>query len=337
MTQQPINAASLRGAVDLSSLAKTPAAGGAGAPGPSSGGGNAASTSAAVVEVTDQQQFGNLVNASVRYPVLIALYATSQAGTKQQVDELATAVAAAGGRVQLGTVDIDVLPEVGQAFQQLSQQVAQQGQLPAGAMITTWGFLQGQPVMPVPPLRDAAEAAQVVDELAKAGVQNGIAGRVPGVEESPESDEADAADAAEEEDLPPLHQEAFDAIERGDLDAAAAAYEKAIAADPQDSDAKLGLGQVQLMARTADVDPSAARAAAAANPTDVAAQLTAADLDVLGGHVEDAFSRLIDLVKATTDDERTAAREHLIGLFDLVGTSDPRVKKARTALMSALY
>jgi putative thioredoxin len=80
-----------------------------------------------------------------------------------------------------------------------------------------------------------------------------------------------------------------------------------------------------------------ARAAAAENPTDVAAQTLVADLDVLGGHVEDAFLRLIDLVRATTGDEREAARTHLLQLFAVVGSGDERVRKARTALMSALF
>ena len=97
------------------------------------------------------------------------------------------------------------------------------------------------------------------------------------------------------------------------------------------------MGQVTLLKRTEGVDLQQARAAAADAPTDVAKQTTVADLDVLGGHIEDAFARLIDLVKATSGDERNQAREHLIGLFDVVGATDPRVKKARTSLMSALY
>ena len=84
-------------------------------------------------------------------------------------------------------------------------------------------------------------------------------------------------------------------------------------------------------------DLQAARAAAAEHPTDVAAQGLVADLDVLGGHVEDAFLRLIDLVRATAGDEREQAKNHLLQLFAVVGSHDERVRKARTALMSALF
>ena len=145
------------------------------------------------------------------------------------------------------------------------------------------------------------------------------------------------AEAEVEPELPPLHQEAFDAIERDDLDAASAAYVKALVQNPADEEATIGLAQVKLMQRTAGADLQAARAAAAQAPTDVAAQILVADLDVLGGHVEDAFVRLIDTVRATEGDERNTVREHLVELFLVVGAQDERVQKARRALMSALF
>ena len=100
---------------------------------------------------------------------------------------------------------------------------------------------------------------------------------------------------------------------------------------------KAGLGQVELLRRTKDLDPVAARTRAADNPDDVAAQIAAADLDLLGGHVEDAFGRLIDLVRRTSGADRDRAREHLVELFGLVGNDDERVAKARTALANALF
>ena len=62
-----------------------------------------------------------------------------------------------------------------------------------------------------------------------------------------------------------------------------------------------------------------------------------ADLDLLGGHVEDAFARLLDLVRGTSGDERNRARTHLLELFSVVGSADERVRKGRQALMSALF
>jgi putative thioredoxin len=183
----------------------------------------------------------------------------------------------------------------------------------------------------VPLFAGAQPSEQVrvyVDELLKLAAEHGVTGRVA----------VAAAGAAEvEPELPPLHQEAFDAIERDDLEAASAAYTQALAQNPADADASAGLAQVKLMQRTAGVDLAAARAAAAQAPTDIAAQLLVADLDVLAGNVEDAFRRLIDTVRAAEGDERDTVREHLIELFAVVGAHDERVQKARRALMSALF
>jgi putative thioredoxin len=174
---------------------------------------------------------------------------------------------------------------------------------------------------------------QVFGELLRVAAGAGVTGRL-----APEAGAAEV-DAPEEveEALPPLHQAAYDAIERDDLDAAAAAYEQALLESPADDLARIGLAQVQLMRRTKDVDPQAARAAAAEAPADVAAQIVVADLDILGGHVEDALSRLIDTVRITSGDDRDAARKHLVELFDVIGSDDPRVGKARTSLANALF
>ena len=93
----------------------------------------------------------------------------------------------------------------------------------------------------------------------------------------------------------------------------------------------------KVLQRTRGVDLRQAREAAAANPDDVAAQTLVADLDLLGGHVDDAFNRLVELVRRTSGAERDAAREHLLGLFAAVGNDDARVLRGRQALASALF
>ena len=102
-------------------------------------------------------------------------------------------------------------------------------------------------------------------------------------------------------------------------------------------EAQAGLGQVELLRRTQGLDPTEARRVAAERPDDVAAQTAVADLDLLGGHVEDAFARLLDLVRRLSGDDRDVVRTHLVGLFELVGNQDDRVAKARTALANALF
>ena len=170
-------------------------------------------------------------------------------------------------------------------------------------------------------------------QLLQLAAQNGVTGTLT-------VDEADAAESDEEPTeppLPPLHAAAFAAIEEGDYDAAIVAYEQALVENPKDEDARAGLGQVRLLSRVTGLDLEASRAAAAAAPTDVAAQFAVADLDIAGGHVDDAFGRLLDLFAALPADERAPVRERLLELFGLIGDPDPRVIRARGRLASLLF
>ncbi|GAB3585924.1 tetratricopeptide repeat protein [Calidifontibacter terrae] len=314
MSNNPINAAALRGAVDLSALSRpaSPAAAGAPATGGASGG-------SYVVEV-DDHSFNDAAAQSMQVPVLFALWSSSQPDSRPHIDDLADLVNSYGGRFLLAVADITKALQIRQALQ--VQQIPMVLAIIGGRPMPL--YVGDQPMDQVRP---------VLDQVLQAAAEAGVTGRVEG------APAVDDQSAAGEEELPlsPHHEAAFAAIEAGDYDAAIGAYNAALQSDPEDEDARLGLGQVTLLKRTDGIDLQTARAEAAANPTDVAKQTMVADLDTLGGHIEDAFLRLIELVKATSGDERNQAREHLIGLFDVVGVSDPRVKKARTALMSALY
>jgi len=189
--------------------------------------------------------------------------------------------------------------------------------------------VQGQPMPFYLGVQDVTALRPLMDKFLEAAAQQGVTGS---------ADVAGAEDDAEAEpETPPLHAEAVAAIDRGDLEAAATAYSTALQDDPADDEARLGLAQVRLMERTAGMDAAQVRRQAADAPTDVAAQCAAADLELVGGHVEDAFTRLIDLVRATTGDERTAARDHLLQQFEVIGATDPRVSAARRALTNALF
>lgn len=310
---EPIPA--LRGAVDLSSL---------GAPAPSSAPATGApGGSPVLVEATDAT-FEQILSRTASVPAVGVVWSSQHPESKGLLDDAVALGTEFGGRLQVVSIDISTNPALAQALRP--------EQVPLAI-----GLLAGQALPLLVGLPDKDQFREVLNQLLTAAVQNGITGRLAGVDaEAPE--EADEAGVDEADDaLPPLHQEAYDAIERDDLAAAAAAFEKAVAQDPSDSDAVAGLGQVRLMERTKDVDLQAARTAAADDPSDIGAALQVADLDVLGGHVEDAFTRLIDLVKVTAGEDRDRVREHLVGLFELVGPQDERVRKGRNALMSALF
>jgi putative thioredoxin len=130
---------------------------------------------------------------------------------------------------------------------------------------------------------------------------------------------------------------AQDALERGDIEVAVAEYQKLVDANPADAEAAAGLAMANVLRRTQGVDLQAARTAAAERPDDLDAQTMVADLDLLGGHVEDAFRRLVELVRRTSGDDRDTVRTHLIALFAAVGNEDERVQRARRDLASALF
>jgi putative thioredoxin len=272
-----------------------------------------------VVEGSDAN-FSEIVNASVTVPMVIVLWAASFPESRDFLDTLVAVAGGLGGRVQVVSVDVEANPGLLRAFQVQTVPV-------------TMGLVQQQPVPLFAGPQPADQVRAVFDELLTLAVQHGVTGRV----DVAELTDGVGEDGPHEPELPVLHQQAYDAMERGDLEAAAAAYQQALKENPADGDAELGLAQVGLMQRTHGADLQTARAAAADHPTDVAAQTLVADLDVLGGHIEDAFLRLIDLVKATSGDEREQARGHLLQLFAVVGSHDERVRKARTALMSALF
>jgi putative thioredoxin len=193
-------------------------------------------------------------------------------------------------------------------------------------------LLRGQPVAQIPPTTNEADARTVLDQLVQAAVANGVTGRAKPRSVAPDDVEDGAGD-----DEDPRFAEADAALAADDIEGAIAAYQRVVDAAPSDSDALGRLAGAKLMQRTKGADADAARAAAAADPADVDAQLLAADLDVVGGHVDDAFRRLIETVRRTAGDDRDRVREHLLELFEAVGPDEPRVTAARRALSSALF
>lgn len=305
----------MRGAVDLSSLRNRPAAPAAPAAPPTDGAAPAGALPL-VFDVTDAT-FGEVLELSRTVPVVIDLWAEWCGPCKQLSPVLEKVVTELAGRLVLAKVDVDANPQLAQGFR-------------AQSIPMVLALVAGQPV---PLFTGAVPEQQVRDvfaQLLQLAAQHGVTGTVPV--------EGAAADAtAEEPPLPPLHAEAFAAIEEGDYARAIAAYEKALAENPRDADARAGLGQVRLLDRVQGADLQGARAAAAAEPTGVDAQFVVADLDVVGGHVDDAFGRLLDLFAALPSDERAPVRERLLELFGIVGDDDARVIRARARLASLLF
>ncbi|MEW1657703.1 MULTISPECIES: tetratricopeptide repeat protein [unclassified Streptomyces] len=262
-----------------------------------------------------------VLQRSTEVPVVIDFWAEWCQPCKQLGPLLESLAAEYAGRFVLAKIDVD-------ANQMLFQQFGVQG-IPA-----VFAVVAGQPIPLFQGAVPEAQLRQVLDQLVQvAEEQFGIVG-------APAAP-ADAEQAAEA----PLPAGPYDAaltaaaeaLDAGDLGGAIDAYRTVLADDPANPEAKLGLAQAELLQRVQDLDPQAVRKEAAEQPADVRAQIRAADLDLVGGHVEDAFGRLIETVKRTAGDDREAARVRLLELFEVIGADDPRVSKARTALARVLF
>ncbi|KRC63005.1 thioredoxin [Agromyces sp. Root81] len=314
----PPSGAALRGAVDLSALVQRQAQGATGGQGAHA----ASGPSDQIVFETDDAAFGSTLELSRTVPVIVALWATWSEPSKALLATLERLVRARAGRLVLAAADADRSPQLVQAFQ-------------AQAIPTIVAVVAGQPVPLFAGEQPDEVIDQVFDQLLELAGQHGVTGSIEPGENGADTDGAPAEPV--EEPLPPLHQEAYDAIERGDFAAASSAYRTAIAQDPRDALAVAGLAQANLLGRLHGKTLDAIRNAAAAAPQDLGAQLDVADLDLSGGHVEDAFDRLLTFFPSLDADGKKLVRERLVELFEVVGTDDPRVAVARRRLTTLLY
>jgi putative thioredoxin len=273
------------------------------------------------VTVVSEETFeSEVVNRSFTVPVVIDFWAEWCQPCKQLSPLLEKLAGEAGGAWVLATIDTDANPRISQAFQIQS-------------IPTVFVVWQGQLIPGFTGALPEAELRSFAQQVAALPSQAGAGGvGAPGGQDSPPGGPGQGPGS-----IDPLEEAALDALDAGDLAAAAAAFEQLVAAQPDNSEARIGLSRVELLRRTQGSDPAAARAAAQAAPDDIAAQTLVADLDVAAGDADAAVERLVELVRRTSGAERDLARTHLLGLFQLLGDDDPRVPRGRTALANALF
>ncbi|MFF7149761.1 tetratricopeptide repeat protein [Streptomyces jietaisiensis] len=276
-----------------------------------------------VLDVDEAGFERDVLQRSTEVPVVIDFWAEWCEPCKQLSPVLERLAVEYNGRFLLAKVDVD-------ANQMLMQQFGIQG-IPA-----VFAVVAGQAL---PLFQGAAGEQQIretLDQLVQVAEQRfGLTGLTVDPDAVPGERPADAEVPAGPYDA--MLEAAVRALDSGDLGGAVTAYKNVLSEDPGNPEAKLGLAQAELLRRVQGLDAQKVRQEAAEKPGDVAAQIAAADLDLVGGHVEDAFGRLTDTVRRTAGEDRNSARLRLLELFEVVGAEDPRVTGARRALARALF
>jgi len=257
------------------------------------------------IEVSVENLSNEILPLSLVRPVIVLMWTSRSPESVDMVKTLGKLESDYKAAFALARVDIDANPEVAQAFQ--TKSVPYAVAIIAEQMVPL--FEQAYP---------EAQVKMVIDKVLTLASEQGV-GQAP------------------VEQIEPEEADAMNALESGDYVAAEVAYKKWLARKPSENLAKLGLAQTQLLMRTEGLDLDAVIAQSTASPTDIDLQLKAADVEIVNGGVEAAFTRLLHAVKATQGDERTKIKNHLLDLFALVDPSDPRLAAARKELASALF
>ena len=257
------------------------------------------------IQVTVENLSNEILPLSLVRPVIVLMWSSRSPESMEMVKTIGKLEVDYKTAFALARVDIDSNPEVAQAFQ--TKSIPYAVAIIAEQMVPL--FEQSYP---------EAQVKMVIDKVLTLASEQGI-GEAP------------------VEQIEPEEVEAMDALESGDYSAAEAAYKKWLARKPAENLAKLGLAQTQLLIRTEGLDLKEVVAQSTASLTDIELQLKAADVEIVNGGVEASFSRLLSVIRETSGDDRTKAKNHLLNLFALVDPSDPRLAAARKELASALF
>jgi putative thioredoxin len=312
-SNSPAVSASLSGAVDLSAVkARAEAAARQASQGGAGGQATNGAAGGNVIDVTETTFQAEVVERSLRQLVVVDLWADWCGPCKQLGPVLEKLAGESNGAWVLAKVDVDVNPRILQLFgvQSIPTVIAIAGGQPVDAF---------SGALPEPQIRQWL--SQLLDALRD---------KLPGIQA------AQQGGAQPEEPQDPRFAEAENAFAQGDYAAAKAAYQRILDSEPNNEQAKAALTQVEFAERAANVDPSVV-AKADEDPNDLDAQLSAADVEVARGEVEQGFARLIAAIRRTSGSDRDRVREHLVGLFELFDPADERVAKARRDLASALF
>ena len=257
------------------------------------------------LEVTVENLNSDILPLSLVRPVIVLMWSPRSVESQEMLNTLGKLESQYQAKWSLARVNIDTHPEIAQAFQ--TKNVPYAVAIIAEQMVPL--FEQAYP---------EAQVRLVVDKVLTLSAQQGI-GEAP------------------VEQVEPEEEEAMLALESDNYAAAEVAYKKWLSRKPNESLAKLGLAQTQLLIRTEGLELNKIVEESEKSPQDIDLQLKAADIEIVNGGVEAAFSRLLTLIKNSTGDDRNKVKTHLLNLFALVDQADPRLVSARKELASSIF
>jgi putative thioredoxin len=257
------------------------------------------------VEVNAANLTTEFLPMSAQKPVVVLCWSARSPESIEMLKVLGKLESDDEGSWVLARVNVDEQPQVAQALQTRT--------IPYGLV-----FIGEQPIPFVEQALNETQLREVITKILTLAAQQGI-GEAPVEQAEPEEEEA------------------IEAIDRGDFAAAESAYRALLARKPNDIYGKVGLAQVQLLARTDGLDAAEIMKRAIEDPHDIELQLQCADVEIMGGYLEPGFKRLLDLITILNGKEQKRVKDRLLDLFALVDPADPRVIKARAALANALF
>lgn len=309
---------SLAGAVDLSALKHKVDA----QPGQAGG---APSAGKYVIDTTESS-FQAMVETSSTFPILLLLWMPTDDRLFPMARKLAEAVNAQEGKIQLSRIDIATYPAVAEALR-------------VKGAPALFGLVAGRPMPILQGLPGEQELEEVtttlIPQVIALAQQSGVTGTAPLASGGDDDETAQSGEQVENQ-VPPAHAKAHALAAQGDYAGAAEEYKKIIDADSGDGLAKREYAKADLLARSGAADVHEVRTRAAEAPDDVQAQLAVADVDMIGGQVDDAFARLLDFA-GTHRADLDEVRARLVSYFEMLSADDPRVKRARGRIATLLY
>ena len=299
-------------------------------------GGEAAPPADLIKDATVETFEQDVITASMEAPVIVDFWADWCGPCKQLGPVLERAVVAAAGKVRLVKIDIDK-----------NQMLA--SQLRIQSIPTVYAFFQGRPIDGFQGALPESEIKKFIDRLIEAaGAAGGGANPADDYLNAGEAalSEGDVAAAAqlfaqvaqaEPENLRALAGLARCHLAAGEIEQARATFDL-VPAEKKNDPAFSGIeAALALAAEGAGTDLGAARAAAEANPDDLAARFEYAGALIGAGTTESAIDELLAIIEKDREWNDNAARKKLLTVFDALGPTHEQTTRGRRRLSSLLF